>query len=1096
MAIEKLGSKLYSGTKVDRVSPSLGSVADGTNNGITLVTVEKIETTNGTYSSGSATNANRVGVSKTNDQIAEGTKISKIGAYYDATTNQPYNTKFVVYTDSGGSPSTLICKTASVNPTGTGWLDFDVDGGDHTITSSEAGYLWIGMISDENNYVAYQSGQTGGFKEDDESNLNVPTSFTVDHTHNQKFACRVTTDTPAYKLGTGAYSFDGSNDYVQLSTKFNYLHDGTGGSIAFWVKPRNLASIHTNGDLIFDSMATSGANGTGIQIRFKTDKGMRFNFTDASNNWNTNVNSTTTFADDTWYHVAMTFGSSTVKVYVNGILEDTETFSNPNTNASGGNFTIGRHATDPSSYGYFDGVLDDIGIYKRVLTATEISDLVNTTTPTITPSLTSSTNWTTTQTDSSSNPHAYLDTSSGKLKMVVGNQTTTLASAGYDIYGGLGDNYANQNNWTLRFKIDVTSISNDGSLNIALSDLINQKTSVSADRIGMLLYNDAGTWKMMTITSGTNAFYTDGSATSTFTATTTGISASNGQTLYVEIQRLTNTTGRVAVSDTGYDSMTEVSGFTIPSTVQNLRYISIQNSNHGGSASNTLTCDISDIKFWNNVAVENQGALVSSLTDKSGLKAYYSMDSTSLADATYSTDFSSSTGWTTSPDSDDIDIANNRIEFDTSTSGTVKQIYYDLGSGVTSTSAWVFRAKVDFTTVTASGGYGSQFFIGLTSSTSTSNTDFAGIRYRVQASPNNDAWFVTGVNAMPTDASETAIVAPAVKTYYLEMKRTSSSDITLTLYNNSDYTDAYQSTVTLTDGASLGDLRYIRVSIAGHSNASSDIVGSVDDVAFYNGVTQVDGCANDFSTTSDLEALSGVRTNSLFQQVDTDISYWWFNGTSWLRGLPASTYSDNFSSDNWVDQDSGKIGVSGGSLAFNSNPDGSNNASSLDLGSTLSDTKWTMRFEFKPTSKSISSGVNSHLFIGMSSSNSATNIDTAQEFLGGLFGGHATTNSAEGFASLYDDGSIKPQSASTPEDVAITWDTSATYYIEMKRSSATEFSIEIFSDSGYSTSIGKSSVTPSGVTGLQYVKVGNYITSNSDHITGTIDNLNIWDGII
>ena len=124
-------------------------------------------------------------------------------------------------------------------------------------------------------------------------------------------------------------------------------------------------------------MATSGANGTGIQIRFKTDKGMRFNFTDASNNWNTNVNSTTTFADDTWYHVAMTFGSSTVKVYVNGILEDTETFSNPNTNASGGNFTIGRHATDPSSYGYFDGVLDDIGIYKRVLTATEIGKLAN-----------------------------------------------------------------------------------------------------------------------------------------------------------------------------------------------------------------------------------------------------------------------------------------------------------------------------------------------------------------------------------------------------------------------------------------------------------------------------------------------------------------------------------------------------------------------------------------------------------------------------------------------------------------------------------------------------------------------------------------------
>ena len=36
MTIENLGVKLYSGTKQDRKSDSLGSSADGTNNGITL----------------------------------------------------------------------------------------------------------------------------------------------------------------------------------------------------------------------------------------------------------------------------------------------------------------------------------------------------------------------------------------------------------------------------------------------------------------------------------------------------------------------------------------------------------------------------------------------------------------------------------------------------------------------------------------------------------------------------------------------------------------------------------------------------------------------------------------------------------------------------------------------------------------------------------------------------------------------------------------------------------------------------------------------------------------------------------------------------
>ena len=41
-------------------------------------------------------------------------------------------------------------------------------------------------------------------------------------------------------------------------------------------------------------------------------------------------------------------------------------------------------------------------------------------------------------------------------------------------------------------------------------------------------------------------------------------------------------------------------------------------------------------------------------------------------------------------------------------------------------------------------------------------------------------------------------------------------------------------------------------------------------------------CPNDFSSTSDLEALTGVRTNSIFQQTDVP-EYYWYNGTSWLR---------------------------------------------------------------------------------------------------------------------------------------------------------------------------------------------------------------------
>ena len=81
--------------------------------------------------------------------------------------------------------------------------------------------------------------------------------------------------------------------------------------------------------------------------------------------------------------------------------------------------------------------------------------------------------------------------------------------------------------------------------------------------------------------------------------------------------------------------------------------------------------------------------------------------------------------------------------------------------------------------------------------------------------------------------------------------------------------------------------------------------------------------------------------------------------------------SDDFSSDNWSDADSSKIGVGSNVLNFDSSPDGSNNSSTLDLGSAVSDSEWVMRYEFSPTSKSISNA-NSHLFVGISSANSST----------------------------------------------------------------------------------------------------------------------------
>ena len=113
MAIVHLGAKRLQGLKIDRVVDSLGSSADGTNNGITLLT--NPTTNDGTETNG-ATNANRVEVNQLTETIPEGAVITKIKVQYRGDESST-NTKLVLYQDNGsGTPTTLLAYTAQFNP--------------------------------------------------------------------------------------------------------------------------------------------------------------------------------------------------------------------------------------------------------------------------------------------------------------------------------------------------------------------------------------------------------------------------------------------------------------------------------------------------------------------------------------------------------------------------------------------------------------------------------------------------------------------------------------------------------------------------------------------------------------------------------------------------------------------------------------------------------------------------------------------------------------------------------------------------------------------------------------------------------------------
>lgn len=75
-----------------------------------------------------------------------------------------------------------------------------------------------------------------------------------------------------------------------------------------------------------------------------------------------------------WTHVAGTYdpGTGELSLYVNGVLQGTRTISS--SWAATGDFQIGRLLREDSHLGSFDGSIDEVAVWQRILTPQEIAD--------------------------------------------------------------------------------------------------------------------------------------------------------------------------------------------------------------------------------------------------------------------------------------------------------------------------------------------------------------------------------------------------------------------------------------------------------------------------------------------------------------------------------------------------------------------------------------------------------------------------------------------------------------------------------------------------------------------------------------------------
>jgi len=164
------------------------------------------------------------------------------------------------------------------------------------------------------------------------------------------------------KIGQGL-NFDGSSNYVNVGNS-TVLAPTTAVTISAWVKPLKKAnSIHYS--------AIASRNTTNYLVMIRQD-GIVVFYLAGVQNWVTNDGTKNLF-DGHWHLVTATYDGSFQRLYVDAILMNSSPITGNITSNSNATL-IGRDTTSATNFN-FSGSLDDVRIYNRALSASEISQL-------------------------------------------------------------------------------------------------------------------------------------------------------------------------------------------------------------------------------------------------------------------------------------------------------------------------------------------------------------------------------------------------------------------------------------------------------------------------------------------------------------------------------------------------------------------------------------------------------------------------------------------------------------------------------------------------------------------------------------------------
>lgn len=171
--------------------------------------------------------------------------------------------------------------------------------------------------------------------------------------------------------GNSAYLFDGVGDYIDVGDGAALeFTDSDSFSLCAWIKSSGTDWGHVVGKWGYASSGYSLYYYDGVPkfiVNVESDGNVP------------TVNGSTNCSDNVWHFICGTYDAATknMKIYVDGAFENSGTYAEGDHNPNSGKVYVGSRQDFEIPGAYFDGLIDDIRIFNRVVSDSEIQQLYN-----------------------------------------------------------------------------------------------------------------------------------------------------------------------------------------------------------------------------------------------------------------------------------------------------------------------------------------------------------------------------------------------------------------------------------------------------------------------------------------------------------------------------------------------------------------------------------------------------------------------------------------------------------------------------------------------------------------------------------------------